>query len=67
MPRPTAAPLVLALGLSLLAAGVALGTAFLVVGVVVVVTGLGMWVAQLLPGRGHVRERLAAPARNSRQ
>ena len=61
VPRPTAAPLVLALGLTLLAAGVALGTAFLVVGVVVVVTGLGIWVAQLLPGRGHVRERLAAP------
>src|ERR1700719_2460102 len=61
VPQPTAAPLVLALGLSLLAAGVALGTAFLVVGVLVVVTGLGIWVAQLLPGRGHVRERLAAP------
>jgi hypothetical protein len=61
VPQPTAAPLVLALGLSLLAAGVALGTAFLVVGVLVVVTGLGIWVVQLLPGRGHVRERLAAP------
>ncbi len=61
MPQPTAAPLVLALGLTLLAAGVALGTAFLVVGAVVVVTGLGIWVAQLLPGRGRVRERLAPP------
>src|SRR5262249_41246198 len=53
MPRPTAAPVVLALGMTLLAAGVALGTAFLVVGAVVVVTGLSIWIVQLLPGRGH--------------
>ena len=63
MPRPTAAPLVLALGLTLLAAGVALGTGFLVVGAVVVVAGLSIWIAQLLPGRGHVHEPLVEPAR----
>src|SRR5260370_980399 len=63
MPRPTAAPLMLALGLTLLAAGVALGPAFLVVGAVVVVAGLSMWIVQLLPGRGHVYEPLAEPAR----
>ena len=63
MPRPTAAPLVLALGLSLLAAGVALGLAFLVVGAVVVVAALSLWIVQLLPGRGHVHEPLAEPAR----
>ena len=63
MPRPTAAPLVLALGITLLAAGVALGTGFLVVGAVVVVAGLSIWIVQLLPGRGHVHESLVEPAR----
>ena len=63
MPRPTAAPLVLALGITLLAAGVALGTGFLVVGAVVVVAGLGIWIVQLLPGRGHVHESLVEAAR----
>src|SRR5262245_24172367 len=62
MPRPTAAPLVLALGLTLLAAGVALGAAFLVVGAVVVVAGLSIWIVQVLPGRGHVHEPLTEPA-----
>jgi hypothetical protein len=56
MPRPTAAPLVLVLGMTLLAAGVALGLGFLVVGAAVVVTGLAIWIGQLLPGRGHVHE-----------
>jgi hypothetical protein len=63
MPRPTAAPLILCLGLTLLAAGTALGLAFLVVGALVLVTGLGLWIAQLLPGRGHFREARAEPAR----
>jgi hypothetical protein len=63
MPRPTAAPLVLALGITLLAAGVALGTGFLVVGAAVVVAGLSIWIVQLLPGRGHVHESLVEPAR----
>jgi hypothetical protein len=63
MPRPTAAPLVLALGMTLLAAGVALGPAFLVVGAVVVVAALSLWIVQLLPGRGHFHERLAEPPR----
>jgi hypothetical protein len=63
MPRPTAAPLVLALGLALLAAGVPLGLGFLVVGAVVAVAGLSLWIAQFLPGRGHVHEPLTEPAR----
>jgi hypothetical protein len=62
-PRPTAAPLVLALGLALLAAGVSFGLGFLVVGAVMVVAALGLWIAQLLPGRGHVVEPLAQPIR----
>jgi hypothetical protein len=63
MPRPTVAPLVLALGLALLAAGVPLGLGFLAVGAVVLVAGISIWIAQFLPGRGHVHEPLAEPAR----
>jgi hypothetical protein len=64
MPRPTAAPLVLAFGLTLLGAGVALGLLFTVVGAVLLVTALSIWVVQLLPGRGHVPEPLAEPGRH---
>jgi hypothetical protein len=63
MPRPTAAPLVLALGMAVLAAGVPFGAGFFVVGALVLVVGLSIWIAQLLPGRGHVYESLAEPAR----
>ncbi len=56
MPRPTVAPLILALGLSLLALGAFVSVAFAVVGLVLLVTGLAMWIAQLLPGRGHIFE-----------
>jgi len=63
MPRATAAPVVLAFGLTLLAAGVATGPAFFVVGALVIVAGLSIWIIQLLPGRGHVHESLAEPAR----
>jgi uncharacterized membrane protein YagU involved in acid resistance len=59
MPRPTAAPLVLAFGLALVAAGIALGLAFFAVGVVVIVVGLSVWILQLLSGRGRVHEPLA--------
>jgi hypothetical protein len=59
MPRPTVAPIVLSLGLSLLGAGVVFGFAFLVAGAVVFVVGLGLWIASLLPGKGHMHEALA--------
>jgi len=62
MPRPTVAPLVLSLGVALLAAGVVLGSTFLAVGAVVLVIGLGIWVAALLPGRGHFHEPRVEPA-----
>ncbi|HEY7154050.1 MAG TPA: hypothetical protein VH575_08855 [Gemmataceae bacterium] len=66
MPQPTAAPLVLALGLTLLASGVALGSAFFVVGAAVVVAALTIWIVHLLPGRGHVHEPLTETARRPR-
>src|SRR5262245_58610401 len=62
MPRPTAAPLVLAVGISLAAMGLATSLAFLFVGIVVFVAGLGMWISQLLPGRGHWREPRVEPS-----
>ncbi|HTN74905.1 MAG TPA: hypothetical protein VL096_06650 [Pirellulaceae bacterium] len=60
MPEPTVAPLVLALGLAMLALGVAFGWPFMLVGAILLFTGLGQWVAQLLPGRGHIHEPLTA-------
>jgi len=62
MPRPTIAPLMLSLSLAMLAVGLATSPAFLVVGAGILVTGLGLWIWQLLPGRGHVHEPLAALA-----
>ncbi len=62
MPRPTAAPLVLAVGIALLAAGLPLGSGFLVVGGVAIVAGLSFWLAQFRRGRGHVHELVVAPA-----
>src|SRR5580704_6107832 len=59
MPKPTAAPMVLSLGLILLAAGVVFGAAFFIAGGVVLLGGLGLWIANLLPGRGHFHEALA--------
>ncbi len=58
MPRPTVAPMVLALGIVLAAAGVATNFAFLAVGGVLFVIALGMWIGQLLSGRGHIHEPL---------
>src|SRR5438874_13131582 len=60
MPRPTAAPMILALGIVLLAAGAPFGVAFMIVGALVLMAGLGIWISQLLPDRGHCYEPLAA-------
>lgn len=60
MPRPTAAPLVLSVGLVVLAAGAVTSWAFVVVGGGLFLIGLSTWVAQLLPGKGHMHEALAA-------
>ena len=62
MPKPTAAPLVLAVGIALSAMGVTASLAFLCVGVIVFFAGLGMWISQLLPGRGHWPEPRVEPS-----
>src|SRR5215471_16236017 len=61
MPRPTAAPLILAAGTVMMAAGLALGLSMSIVGAVVFAVGLGNWIAHLLPGRGHFHEERAEP------
>jgi hypothetical protein len=62
MPRATAWPIVLALGITLLGAGLATNLALSLVGAVLFVFGLGGWIGQLLPGRGHLHEPLVEPA-----
>jgi hypothetical protein len=56
MPRPTAAPLILAVGIVLIAMGVATSLAFVPVGVIVFIVGLARWINQLLPNLGHIHE-----------
>jgi len=65
MPRPTIAPLALALGMVLLAAGAPFGLPFIVLGAFILITALSIWVGELLPGRGHVNEPLAGPSRRA--
>ena len=62
MPKPTIAPMVLSLSIMLIAAGLATSVTFLFVGLVLFVVGLAMWIAQLLPGRGHWHEPRVEPA-----
>lgn len=59
MPRPTAAPLVLAAGIAVALYSWPTNPTFLIVGVVIAVCGLAGWIANLLPGRGHAPEELA--------
>lgn len=56
MPRPTVAPMMLALGLVLLAASAPFGLAFGLAGAAILIFALGVWVGELLPGRGHCHE-----------
>jgi hypothetical protein len=60
MPRPNVWPIVLSLGLLLMAAGVATSRGFIPVGAVLFLVGLVGWIGELLPGRGHVHEPAAA-------
>jgi hypothetical protein len=56
MPRPTAAPFVVAFGITLVASALVLGLVFLAVGVAVLVAGMGIWISKFLQGRGHMEE-----------
>ena len=54
--RATAAPMILAVGIVLMGAGVALGLVLSAVGGVVFIAGLAAWIGHLQPGRGHCPE-----------
>lgn len=56
MPRATVAPMIVSLGLIMAGAGVALSLAIAAVGLLLLLAGLGMWIAHLMPGKGHVEE-----------
>src|SRR5438874_1930692 len=62
MPRPTAWPMVLGLGVTLLVAGLATEPALSLVGLVIFLFGLCGWIANMLPGQGHFHEPLVEPA-----
>jgi hypothetical protein len=66
VPRATVWPIVLALGITLMGAGLASSMALSVVGAVLFVFGVGGWTGQLLPGRGHRHEPLVHPANRPR-
>lgn len=66
MPAPTFWPLVLAAGVTLIGAGVVTNYLFSAIGAVVFLIGLGNWMAQLMPGAGHVEEPLVEPHRRPR-
>jgi hypothetical protein len=66
MPQATAWPVVLALGVTLLAAGLATSPVLSIVGALLSVFALGGWIGQLLPGQGHMHEALVEPALRAR-
>ena len=53
LPTASIAPLVVMLGISLMAVGTILGLAMIAVGAILFVVALVMWIANLFPGRGH--------------
>jgi hypothetical protein len=65
VPRATAWPIVLALGIALLGAGLATNLALSVVGAVLFLLSLAGWIGQLL-GQGHMHEPLVEPVRRPR-
>ncbi|HTU90914.1 MAG TPA: hypothetical protein VMF69_12625 [Gemmataceae bacterium] len=66
MPRPNVWPMVLGLGIVLMAAGVALHLTFFAAGLAIFLAGLAGWIGQLLPGRGHHPEVLVEPERRAK-
>ena len=61
MPRPTMAPMILAVGIVLLGTGLATNLVLSLLGVAVFVVGLALWISQLLPGEGHFHEERVLP------
>jgi len=64
MPRPTAAPFVLAVGLALAVSGLVTSYFFCAAGGVLLLIGLVRWISQMVPGRGKmIEEFVPAPSR----
>ncbi len=63
MPRPTAWPIVIALGITLVMLGAATEPTFSIVGIVLFVVSLVGWISNLLPGRGHGHEPISSQPR----
>jgi len=66
MPAPTAWPIVLALGITLVAAGIATNLVFSAVGLLVSIVAVGGWIGQLSPQVGTIEEPLMPPSRQPR-
>lgn len=66
MPTPTAWPLVFALGIVMIGAGLGIHIGFLVVGLIVFAFGIRGWISQLIPGRGHSHEAFVPAAERAR-
>lgn len=62
LPAPTGWPIVMALGICMLAAGVVTNLAFSLLGLILAIAGIRGWVLDLRPGRGHVDEPLVEAA-----
>ena len=66
MPAPTAWPIALALGITLLAAGVATNLALSAAGLILSLVAVGGWIGQLSPKVGTLEEPLVPPTRQPR-
>lgn len=65
MPKSTVWPLVLSLGVTMLMAGIITHWLLSLVGAVLLVLGLRGWIAQMMPGVGHVHEAFVPPAQRA--
>jgi hypothetical protein len=66
MPQPNVWPMVLGLGIVLMAAGAALHIVFLAAGIGIFVAGLTGWIVELLPGQGHHHETMVEPEQRAK-
>ncbi|QDU63870.1 hypothetical protein Pan216_47510 [Planctomycetes bacterium Pan216] len=58
LPGPTAWPLVLSVGLIMVAFGILTNISFSFLGIIMALVGIVGWVTEILPGRGHIHEEL---------
>jgi hypothetical protein len=66
MPEPTVWPLVLAVGITLMFMGLMTNWILSAAGLAIAIAGIWYWVADVLPGRGHMHEPMAPPEKRPR-